>query len=180
MSPGPPVQINLPVPPANQNPILSFKRTTSGELLVNYYLDEFYKSTDNGVSWTSFGRPVSSTSVNPNPINPSIHLNDLPFWIIPSDNQWNVPPGIYYYLENSLSSEDILKGSDIIYPNPVSNIIHIKTDYRGNCKVFDFSGKLLLEKTIIEELTQINIEDFPRGIYILRFENGESYKIIKR
>jgi len=179
-SPGPPAEINLPVSPVDQIPILSFKRTGSGELLINYYLDEFYKSSDNGTSWTSFGRPVSSTSANPNPLNPAINLNDLPFWIISLNNQWNVPPGIYYYLEDSLNSEDVLKDADIIYPNPASDIIHIKTGYRGNCKILDFSGRLLMEKIIMDELTQINIKDLSAGIYILRFENGKSYKIIKR
>jgi len=177
---GPPTEINLPISPASHIPILSFTRTSSGELLINYYLDEFYKSSDNGTSWTGLGHPVSSTSVNPNPIGPAIHLNDLPFWIISPNNQWNVPPGIYYYLEDILSTKDATKNTAVIYPNPAFKTIYIKTGYRGNCKVFDFSGKLLMEKSINGELTQINIDNLPAGTYILRFENGESYKIIKR
>src|SRR5690606_38081588 len=131
-------------------------------------------------SWTGFGHPVSNTPVNPNPIGPAIHLNDLPFWIISPNNQWNASPGIYYYLEDTLSTKDATKSTAVIYPNPASKTIYIKTGYRGNCKVFDFSGKLLKEKSISKELTQINIGSLPAGTYILRFENGESHKIIKR
>lgn len=180
MNPQEPVQISLPIPQSNHVPILSFKRATTGELFINYYTDQFYKSTDNGNSWEGFGHPVSNTSANPDPIGSEIELSDIPFWIMPTENQWNVPPGIYYYLKDSLKTSEASINTVDIYPNPVSGEFYINTDYRGALYLFDVSGKLITENTVNQKITKINIQSLPKGIYFLKLENGQSYKVLKQ
>lgn len=177
---GEPAEIELPFPSNQQMFIQDFKETSNGDWLINYYWENSFKSSDNGNNWTNIGRPTSTSTSNPHPLNDEIILNDIPFWIIPRDNNWNVMPGIYYYLENSMSTNDLSVNHSLIYPNPAKNSVYVKTEFRGTATLYDIWGRILFNTEIKSDKTEISVEDLPSGVYILRLKNGESYKIIKR
>jgi len=143
----------------------------------NYNL---YKSLNEGTDWQNLGKP----SGVPNAYITSVVFgyDNTPFVIYKAYNSNSTLQGVYYYAEDEILglSENILAQNSQIYPNPSNHSFYIKTMFRGNAKLFDFSGKLYRSENIRNEITELNTSDLPAGIYILRFENGESYKIIKR
>lgn len=100
-----------------------------------------------------------------------------------------------YYGEIVLGEEKqnepniIFSGNDIkIYPNPTKDILNI--DLRGkfkdfdNLQVYSADGKIIITKKIITDNTEINLSQYPAGIYIISLlnKNGKHYpyKIIKK
>ena len=68
-----------------------------------------------------------------------------------------------------------------IFPNPVNDYVEIKTNQKGRCQIIDISGKILLEKDIIN-LSRMNVSDLPNGIYFIKayLEEPVTLKIIKQ
>jgi len=72
-----------------------------------------------------------------------------------------------------------------IYPNPVENLLNIKLDETSkeqlNFKLTDYTGKLI-KKGIFDFTTTIEMNQFPKGLYLLTIVKGtkqESFKIQK-
>ena len=65
----------------------------------------------------------------------------------------------------------------IAYPNPVSDVLTINIsgldDVDGTLSVMDMNGKLLAFKDIIQPTLNIEMNDFPSGIYFIRFKDKE-------
>ena len=56
--------------------------------------------------------------------------------------------------------------SIIVYPNPTSNILHIKAECFKQVCIYDINGSLLLQTT--EKV--LNVQNFPTGIYFYKIE----------
>ena len=70
------------------------------------------------------------------------------------------------------------KNKITLYPNPVSNILHIETDNTGNIpevKIYSIQGILLINTTG----NQIDVSLLPSGVYIVEI-NGVYQKIVKQ
>ncbi|WP_165372100.1 T9SS type A sorting domain-containing protein [Emticicia agri] len=69
--------------------------------------------------------------------------------------------------------------ADAVYPNPASNQLMVKVNqnFPVQLKLIDIKGRMVLEKTLVESVNVINLEDFAKGVYILRL-NEYSKKII--
>lgn len=85
------------------------------------------------------------------------------------------------FCQASILEENLL-GDIVVYPNPVSKELKIKTDKTKITKIsiFDSEGKMLIEKS--DNLSSVNLESLNNGIYILKIEDMNSfntYKIIK-
>lgn len=72
-------------------------------------------------------------------------------------------------LENPLTvnSEEISKIR--IYPNPTTGRLH--TNYRGDIRIFDLSGRLLS--------TKLDLTSYPSGLYLIQLSNLKIIKIVK-
>lgn len=89
----------------------------------------------------------------------------------------------------STSTKEIISSAKIkIVPNPVSNFltIEIKEDLGGNNLLFEIislDGRLVRTwKSIVTEKMEINLQDLPKGFYVLKIEGKDkiiSKKIIK-
>lgn len=172
-------EIDLPFA-ATQFMDLQFTVNDLGEFFLTDSNFNLYKSVDGGLSWDNLQKPNGI----PNGLITSIDFgfDHTPFIIYRKGNAFNQNQGIYYFRDEQImnTSENSLAYNSLIYPNPVSNSVYVETDFRGKIKLFDFSGKILLEKTITENKTLLNLNNLTAGVYILKFENGESYKIIKK
>jgi hypothetical protein len=83
-------------------------------------------------------------------------------------------PGYSNLLTSSLP--ETMKGESLrVYPNPV---LHGKISLSKyvSVRIYDVSGKLLLQK---ENVRELDISTFPSGLYLLRTYDGESVKIMK-
>jgi len=77
--------------------------------------------------------------------------------------------------------------SIIIYPNPTSDIIHIKVNDNSNSKktlrVFDITGELLINTEFMkDEIKTIDLSQYANGFYIIQViskDYSSAYKIIK-
>ncbi len=71
-----------------------------------------------------------------------------------------------------------------VYPNPAADIttLQIKDNALLNTKatLTDMSGKVLQLLNISQKFSNINLQDYRNGLYLLRLQNGEVIKLIKQ
>ena len=112
-----------------------------------------------------------------------------------SDDQISSSSLIYYYRLKMVDIDGSGKYSSIIfirnsvnglttvYPNPAINQITINVADQSliNTQVImtDLSGKVLQRISLNQTTTQVDISNFAKGMYILKFTNGSSIKIVK-
>ena len=65
-----------------------------------------------------------------------------------------------------------------VYPNPVVNQLIIKTSEKGNFKLYNANGKLVMNKTISNNITELNVSQLPKGVYFYQLNNAKG-KLIK-
>ena len=84
---------------------------------------------------------------------------------------------------------EVLKDFSIkIYPNPTKGdltveILNLPEGKTANLRLYDMSGRLILQKTGVRDTEHLNIGKSPDGIYILKISAGDSsteWKIIKQ
>ncbi len=78
----------------------------------------------------------------------------------------------------------IIENEIVIYPNPVSNqlIIKLPSIYNENStqvELYNSIGQLMLSKTYIETNIELSVSSFPKGLYVLKIQNGEEMKTEK-
>ena len=73
-----------------------------------------------------------------------------------------------------ITSNAVLK----VYPNPASDVLNIsvlgQTANQGTLRVVDMKGTVMMEEKITRSLQQINISKLPKGVYMLKLNNGEN------
>ncbi|HQQ95229.1 MAG TPA: T9SS type A sorting domain-containing protein [Bacteroidia bacterium] len=74
----------------------------------------------------------------------------------------------------------MLQETSTIYPNPCTDwiYVHITTDMR--LKLFNPLGKLVLETMLKSGQTQLNLEAFPQGLYLLTLNTVSDHKQVFR
>ena len=69
-----------------------------------------------------------------------------------------------------------------VYPNPASGNLFIETpDIKTNtvCTLFSVEGQLLESLEISQQVTQISIADFPKGLYFIRLTNTDNTFVMR-
>ena len=67
-----------------------------------------------------------------------------------------------------------------VYPNPVKDFAAVSGAKIGDKAILtDVGGKQLLQMNIISSAFTINLSNYSKGIYILKFDNGKVFKLIK-
>ena len=73
------------------------------------------------------------------------------------------------------TSNENLKTSFLIYPNPVKEYLNIFTEQKGNSVLYDINGKEIKRFIINNGDNRINLSNLSKGIYILK-TTGDSFK----
>ena len=81
--------------------------------------------------------------------------------------------------EHFTSISEVQKNQINFYPNPTRDIVYFVSTDNSNVQVFDFLGKLLKEYSCKIGYNEINISNFPSGVYFLKL-NSKTSKIIKQ
>ena len=90
--------------------------------------------------------------------------------------------------EENYSNVVLVKRNDIsggisVYPIPADNMLHINYSNRAldGSKVIamDLQGRVMAKATLTTS-TQMNIQKWPAGIYMLRFVDGSVVKVVKK
>lgn len=80
-----------------------------------------------------------------------------------------------YTYANTLSSESVSSPTISLYPNPVSDLLHINLpeDTETQLRVINLSGQTLLAETVSGTKAQLNVQMLPAGIYILHLQHAK-------
>lgn len=65
-----------------------------------------------------------------------------------------------------------------IYPNPVKSTLTIEQTGMKHISMFNLVGQTVYETNTSDEVVNIDMNDYPRGIYVVRVNNN-TYKIVK-
>lgn len=83
-----------------------------------------------------------------------------------------------------LATENVVKNSISIYPNPTSNTIQISTIHKiDQIEIVDFSGKKIFSEKGNDLKNTIDLTTYSKGIYILNVNSGgviSTHRIIKK
>jgi len=76
--------------------------------------------------------------------------------------------------------ETIAEAKITLFPNPTTEILHVKIENNNTTsntiEVFDVNGRVVYTANNMEELTQINVSTWNKGMYVLRMQLGTSTK----
>ena len=91
-------------------------------------------------------------------------------------------------LANKLSTfEDLIGNRPVkIYPNPTKGLLKVEIPFTAEVtatiKIFNLQGALVKDQEVTDTFTELDLNDQPTGMYILRISIGElssEWKIIK-
>ncbi|MDR2083892.1 MAG: M28 family peptidase [Bacteroidales bacterium] len=75
---------------------------------------------------------------------------------------------------------DDMNVKPVIYPNPANDKIYINGDYLNQqVDIYDINGKLMNSIRINSNITEINISDLPKGLYLINISNKFIGKFVK-
>lgn len=73
---------------------------------------------------------------------------------------------------DEIKSIDNIKVS--LYPNPVNNIANISADESiDNLRVYDITGKVIMQHTPNKTDFRINVSDLSKGVYLVKINSGD-------
>ncbi len=131
--------------------------------------------------------PISTSTIAPNSSNIITQtLNSgqyyLEFYATPTTTSYQFP--YTFTIQNTLSTDDNLVNNTFsIYPNPTNSKVIIKSESKFDyVEIYNILGQKISSNTI-SEYQEIDMNDFPTGIYTLKISNEEitkSVKIIKQ
>lgn len=181
-----------------QSPVFDITGVQTDKLIVSFdqiyrhYSNsqiEFFSSTDNGKSWTSWQKWQASTGVSNEPDNVWFDVSSL----LGNDNicfKWVFTGGDSYYwmVDNlTLSSEepetpeepDIPTGIESVhvnnlkvYPVPCHRFVNIEVKEPSNGNLFDSSGRKILDFKMDTSPYRLNVGGINGGVYYIRVENS--------
>lgn len=103
---------------------------------------------------------------------------------------WQIPTykGAYIYYSgvkklalDQVSFSDAESLDDIIhlYPNPAYDQLHLRTEEKGEFRIYNVRGQLVLNKQITSTHSSIDIQKIKPGMYVWRINNNQGKLIIK-
>jgi hypothetical protein len=67
-----------------------------------------------------------------------------------------------------------------MYPNPASDLVHLKLSKNAHYELMTVSGQVLKNGSLNSGLNEIRLAELPEGIYFIRIENGPMEKLVIR
>ena len=85
-----------------------------------------------------------------------------------------------FWIYNDLGINTEKQSAFSIFPNPASDVVTIKNNFGKptHATLYDLTGRVLQNITIENNNTSINVQNYPNGIYFLKFEDSEVFKLI--
>lgn len=94
--------------------------------------------------------------------------------------------GLYHYEANPANTSGIAESSASlsvsVYPNPSHGTVTISSEFNGELTitVFDIIGNQVMGSTSFHQLTELNLQEQPNGIYVIQIDDQNGNKVIKR
>jgi ligand-binding sensor domain-containing protein len=131
-----------------------------------------------GTDWTIFN---TSNSEMPSDVVSAITIDD-------NGSKWigTYDGGLAVYNENGIPASMTENPDEVsqltVFPNPAKNHITIESgDLSRNTflSIFTVNGEKAIERQLSENETQIDISTLPRGVYLVRLQNGLTTRVGK-
>jgi len=107
------------------------------------------------------------------------------FAVVGAPLEGNIITGKAYYFDTTLSTEKFEKKLSLVYPNPTSDLVFIKTNSQNileKAEIYSLNGSLI--STQSSNLEQISTANLASGMYFLKLhytdEIIENFKIFKK
>jgi len=108
---------------------------------------------------------------------------NLKIWGDPNDISWKSSYDfIIKFKPNGIQTNLITYNDDNslnIFPNPVNNILTIKTFQRSNINIYNIQGQLMKTIAVKEGKTTLTVCELPSGIYYVRSETANGVTVRK-
>jgi len=87
----------------------------------------------------------------------------------------------HYYVDQVVGIELAQNFETSIFPNPTSDFLTIDVKKQDNFtyRIFNSTGKLMIEQVNVKGQQQISVENYSRGIYVIQITSGEFVKTEK-
>lgn len=119
-----------------------------------------------------------NVSPNPHTVNDVYANLDLNF--VYEVAKGSIGASLYYAVatDTSTSINELVQKDFVLYPNPVSDFITIKSnsqkDISGHLKITNLLGEIVLENNSYSSTNPIDVRHFTSGIYYLEIESDDS------
>ena len=67
----------------------------------------------------------------------------------------------------------------VVFPNPATNIINIKTGNQAKIEIINSEGKIKFRKNTDDIATSIDISEYKSGLYLVKLSDGSSIRVFK-
>jgi hypothetical protein len=170
------------------NPALAFVSDIDGDNLNDVIVTDF-GAADNAIIWFK-GNSLTGPDTTPTTIaDNNFQIVDIAVADFDNDTDNDIATVGNFsdtvdWIENeleSLSTNEFTLEELKIYPNPVQNILHIKTERSdiSELTIFDVVGKEIMHASL-EASNSLDVSNLETGMYIIKFNQFESsYKFIK-
>jgi len=183
------VKVAFTIQHINQAPVISSipsQTINNGEnfsniSLNNYVSDE--ETADSLIKWSYYGNTNLSLSITNqvltiSPISSSWYGTETIYLIAEDEEKASDTISVNFTINNSNSISTINNNSEIqIYPNPSSGIFHInllnKNWFGAELYIYDLKGQELFKKSLSEKETQINLNNWNKGIYLIKLKSKD-------
>ncbi len=149
------------VKPAPTQPIISF----TGNKLVA-------QTTESDMQWYYNASPITGATT------PEIEPSSTGAYSIKVTNLEQCSNQSAYQL-NALGINGIqAKGSTLVYPNPMTDVLNVVSSETGTYNLFDLNGKIVASSTVSQGNNEVLVSDLAKGIYQLNV-NQQVFKVVK-
>jgi hypothetical protein len=143
---------------------------TTGEKSVN--LTPLNKN-----EWNSYDIALSSFTIQGMSMADILHLK-----LVGSGKSIIYVDNIYFYKESTTDVTSIKSGTDIrLYPNPVSNALHIKSEIEiRNIDIYTLTGQLIISAKPGSLNTTLDLDNLTQGTYIVSTTLKNGSRVIQK
>lgn len=93
-----------------------------------------------------------------------------------AEHIWGTKKGVLWSFTSGI---DELKIEFSVWPNPVQDILNIKTDEQDfACTIYNINGQQLIQEQL-QQNGHLNVSDLKNGMYIIRLQKGEKQNVSK-
>lgn len=124
-----------------------------------------------------YGKMSYHWTGNPNPENQKLKV-----WLDPLNTGQATLDGLDDLVCESVDINELQFKDIFLYPNPTNGKVNINFSDReiNNIKVFNSIGIMVLNKEINNTFYELDLENFPKGVYYLTFTSENQYQLTKK
>lgn len=142
----------------------------------NYNEREFYHILTN-----SNGNDTITSLDENESFNSQLYTNGeyvLKVWAVDAAGNRSID-SMNFFIDNFVGINSDKKAEFSVYPNPANDFVKIKNNSgkATHATLYDLTGRALQEIYIDENTAKINVQEYPEGLYLLKFDNAILLKL---